>query len=276
MPDKVVRSSRRRSVRAPAAVLGGILLMMAAPAAAQVDTSSSAPGEWTFTIAPYFWLAGLNGKTGVFGQEPVEIDANFGDILENVRFGGMVVGEAHNGTWGIFSDLMFAKMHAEETVTRSVSGVPTTLTAIVEPSSFTGTLMGAYRVSSTPTVTVDVMAGARLWNLDNEIRLTLTQGGPPLADLSGSDGSTWVDPMLGVAARFDLDPSWFVNAWGMIGGFGAGSDLAWDVLVGVGYRWSRSISFVGGYRALGVDYDNDGFVYDVIQHGPFLGAVFRF
>ena len=31
-----------------------------------------------------------------------------------------------------------------------------------------------------------------------------------------------------------------------------------------------------GYRALGVDYENDGFVYDVVQHGPVLGMVFRF
>src|SRR5262245_12096057 len=100
MPDKAVKSSGRRSLRMPAALLGGALFMTAAPAVAQVGTSS-APGAWTFNIAPYFWLAGVNGKTGVFGQEPVEIDENFGDILQTVRFGGMVVGEAHNGTWGV-------------------------------------------------------------------------------------------------------------------------------------------------------------------------------
>jgi hypothetical protein len=274
MPGKPVLSLRRRRLRAPTALLGGTLLVAAAPAAAQVETAQS--DRWTITVAPYLWFAGLNGDTGIFGLEPVEVNSSFGDILETLRFGGMVVTELHNGTWGIFSDLMYAKTEVDESVTRSVSGVPTSLTATVETSSFTGTLMGAYRVSSSPTVAIDVMAGARLWNLDNDISLTLTQGGPPLAGLSGSDGSTWVDPMIGISGRFDLSPSWFVNGWGMIGGFGAGSGLTWDVLVAVGYRWSRSFSLVGGYRALGVDYENDGFVYDLVQHGPLLGAVFRF
>jgi hypothetical protein len=35
------------------------------------------------------------------------------------------------------------------------------------------------------------------------------------------------------------------------------------------------ISLVAGYRGLGVDYENNGFVFDVVQHGPILGAVFR-
>jgi hypothetical protein len=31
-----------------------------------------------------------------------------------------------------------------------------------------------------------------------------------------------------------------------------------------------------GYRALGVDYEDVGFVYDIIQHGPIAGVVIRF
>lgn len=274
MFDKPVRPLRRHRLRVTTVVLGGLLLITAAPAAAQVETAP--PNRWTITVAPYLWMAGLSGESGLFGLQPVEVDVSFGEILETLRFGGMVVTELHNGTWGVFSDLIYAKTEIDESVTRDVSGVPTTLSATLETSSFTGTLMGDYRVYSTRTVAVDVMAGARLWSLDNEIRLALTQDGPPLANLSGSDGSTWVDPLLGIYVRFDLDPSWFVNAWGMIGGFGVGSEMTWDVLLGVGYRWSGSFSIVGGYRALGVDYENDGFVYDMVQKGPFLGAAFRF
>jgi hypothetical protein len=51
----------------------------------------------------------------------------------------------------------------------------------------------------------------------------------------------------------------------MIGGFGAGSDVTWDLLGSVGYQWNERFAIVAGYRALGVDYDDDGFVYDVIQ-----------
>jgi hypothetical protein len=31
-----------------------------------------------------------------------------------------------------------------------------------------------------------------------------------------------------------------------------------------------------GYRGLGVDYSDDGYVLDITQHGPILGAMFQF
>jgi hypothetical protein len=62
----------------------------------------------------------------------------------------------------------------------------------------------------------------------------------------------------------------------MIGGFGVNSDFTWDVMGALGYEVTDSISMIGGYRALGVDYADGDFVFDVVQHGPILGAVFRF
>jgi len=277
-----MRALPRRGVAATvAATLLGCLVFAAAARAADVETAPPEPApppqrEWTFTVAPYFWAAGINGDVGLFGREPVNIDASFSDIIQDFKFGGMVVAELHNGTWGVFGDLMYVKTEADESVTRSIVGVPLTLAATVETSAFTGTVMGEYRAYATPTVTVDLMAGARIWDVDNDIDISLTAGGPPLAAFSGSDGSTWVDPIIGAKARFNIDQSWYLTGWGMVGGFGAGSEVTWDVMGGVGYQWNDWLSIAVGYRALGVDYDNDGFVYDVVQHGPFLGTVMRF
>lgn len=260
-----------------AAALPGIQCAKAADIAPQAPAEVAPPAkEWTFAVAPYFWAAGLDGDIGLFGREPVHVDISFGEIFNTLRFGGMLVGEAHNGTWGFLGDVIYVKTEADESVTRTVAGVPLSLAASVETSSFTGTFMGEYRAVSQPNATLDLMAGARVWSVDNDIKMSLTVGGPPLAAFSGSDGSTWVDPMVGVRGRIDINPSWSLNGWGMIGGFGAGSDLTWDVLGGVGYQWNQWLSLVAGYRALGVNYDNEGFVYDVVQHGPIFGAVFRF
>lgn len=229
---------------------------------------------WRFSVAPYLWGAGLNGDVGLFGLEPVNIDMSFGDILEDLRFGGMLVAEAHNGTWGVFGDIVYVKTESDTTAVRNVGLVPTSLDVSVETSSFTGTLMGEYRVYSSPGASVDLMAGARIWSVDNDINATLAVGGSPVAEFSGSDGATWVDPMVGVKARFDTGTPWFFNAWGMIGA--GSSDVSWDVLGGGGYQWTDGFSTVAGYRALGVDYNDDGFVYDVVQHGPYLGAIFNF
>ena len=74
----------------------------------------------------------------------------------------------------------------------------------------------------------------------------------------------------------NLSEQLYLTSWGMIGGFGVSSDFTWDVMAALGYDVHDKISMIGGYRALGVDYSNGSFLFDVVQHGPILGAVFRF
>ena len=45
------------------------------------------------------------------------------------------------------------------------------------------------------------------------------------------------------------------------------------VAAAIGYRFSDTVSAVAGYRALGVDYSNDGFLFDVVQQGPTFQAL---
>ncbi len=232
--------------------------------------------EWSISVTPYFWAAGLSGDIGVFGRQPVDVDMKFSDIFQDLKFAAMVYGDANNGTWGVFADLMYVNTESDASIERLVLGVPTQLNASVETKSFTATLMGEYRLALADNVTFDLMAGARIWSVDNEIKARLTTGGPPLVDFSGDDGATWVDPMIGFKTRIDTNSPFYITAWGMIGGFGAGADLDWDVMAGVGYDWNERISSSIGYRALGVDYDNDGFVYDVVQQGIFVGTTINF
>lgn len=227
---------------------------------------------WVFSIAPYFWAAGLNGDVGLFGRQPVDIDMSFSDIFDNLRFGGMIVGEAHNGTWGVLADAVYVKTEIDKAF--ELRNFPATVAGNIQTSSFTGTIMGQYRILDETTATFDLMAGARIWSVDNDISLRLTTG-EPIVEVNGSDGATWVDPMVGIKGRVNLNPSWYLTGWGMVGG-GTGADIDWDVLGGVGYQWTNRLSVVAGYRALGVNYDSDGFIYDVVQQGPVFGTVFNF
>lgn len=45
---------------------------------------------------------------------------------------------------------------------------------------------------------------------------------------------------------------------------------------GVGFDVNTWLSLVGGDRALGVDFQDGDFVFDVVQHGPIFGGVIRF
>ena len=49
-----------------------------------------------------------------------------------------------------------------------------------------------------------------------------------------------------------------------------------DLFGGIGYRFSELISATFGYRWMKVDWDEDGFLYDVRQEGIATGLTFRF
>ena len=66
----------------------------------------------------------------------------------------------------------------------------------------------------------------------------------------------------------------YLSGWGLVGAGQAKRD--WDLAAIVGYRINDSLSAVAGYRALGVDYSKNGFVFDAVQQGPILGLVVDF
>jgi hypothetical protein len=82
--------------------------------------------------------------------------------------------------------------------------------------------------------------------------------------------------MIGAKGRINLSRGFYLTDWVMIGGFGVSSAIDWDVMGGIGYDFNKTFSLVAGYRALGVDFSDNGFVFDVVQQGPFLGMGFRF
>jgi opacity protein-like surface antigen len=140
-------------------------------------------------------------------------------------------------------------------------------------STETLTVLGAfeYRLIDDEAGSLDALAGARLWSVSTDFDFSGN-----VINASANDSETWVDPIVGFRGRLNLSPDFFLTSWAMIGGFGVLSDFTWDVMGGIGYQVRDSVSLVAGYRGLGVDHKNDGFVFDVTQDGPIPGAVFRF
>ena len=77
----------------------------------------------------------------------------------------------------------------------------------------------------------------------------------------------WFDPYAGLRARYNFNKTFYTAVRGELGG-GAASDLMWEVEGVIGINLTRSIFTEIGYRALAVDYDNDGLLFDTIMHGP--------
>ncbi len=224
--------------------------------------------DWVFTGAAYLWASGLEGRTGVLGFPATDIDLSFADVLENLDGALMGAGELRNGAFSIGVDLTYASLSANADTPLGVLADDVDITA----KTFMGTAVLGYSIIDTGTANLDIIAGGRLWSVSNDFDFN----GGALNGTHASDEATWLDPLVGTKFRAGITENVYVSGWGMIGGFGVASDMMWDVMGGIGYNVSDSFSVFGGYRAVSVDYSDDGFVYDVVQQGPIFAGVFRF
>jgi hypothetical protein len=78
----------------------------------------------------------------------------------------------------------------------------------------------------------------------------------------------WFDPYVGLRTRYDFNKTYYTAVRGEIGGFGVGADLMWEVEAAVGINLTRSIFTEIGYRALGGNFEENNFRFDVVMHGP--------
>ncbi|MDQ0315338.1 outer membrane beta-barrel protein [Amorphus orientalis] len=232
-----------------------------APVVAEVPASA-----WTGSIAPYVWMSGLSGTTANFGAPSVHIDQSFSDIVDALDFSLMLAGQARYGRFSVSTDFLYLK-------TTSKNATPfgrLASTAKVGTKTLEFTALAGYALVDNDKLRLDVVGGARFWNVENALSF---QGGR-LDGIKVTDNGTWVDAMGGLKGRFDMTERAYLTGWALAGAGGA--DFGWDVLGGVGYDLNDRFSAVAGYRAAGVDYQSGTFEYDVTIQGPILGVVYRF
>lgn len=244
------------------------LLATPAGAQAQETTAHNETDGWSFGFAPYVWAAGMKGDLATLPPAPAaEVDATFSDILDTVDIAFMGIGEVRYGRFALVADIIYTDLEdSASTPGAFFSG------ADLESKTFIGTFQGSYRVIAEERGNLDLLAGARVWNASTELDLDAGL----LAARKLDESETWVDPIVGAQGRLNLGEGFYVTAMGNIGGFGAASDLTWDLFGGLGYQAFDWFAPVIGYRYLSVDYEKGGFLFDVDMYGPVIGGVIRF
>ena len=246
-----------------------------APASAQT-TAPGEPGGWTVSIAPYVWATSLTGDTSVRGVD-ADVDLPFSDIVDNLAFGGMLGVDVRKGRLGVIFDGVLARQESESDLRRVELDV-TVDSSWLGLAPYYRAVDWTFRQSASGKpmrFVVEPLAGIRYTRFRVETDGTGPRGNGRQVDRT----ENWVDPLVGSRFAVDLADQWQVFGEGDIGGFGVGSDLAWNVQAFLGYETTilgRPTTFAAGYRALGQDYEKNDFEWDVITHGPVLGAVVRF
>lgn len=230
--------------------------------------ATAGEGGWEFEVVPYLWTAGLDGtvQAGPSFLPSANIDWTASDILSNLDVGAMGAFEGRKGRWGFIVDAIYVEL-SDQKVTPGIRFA--SVDAEVKQQMYA--LFGSYRVFEGPT-RVDALAGARYVDIRSPVSAVRTSGGV----ISVDAGDHWWDPYVGVRVIHSLSERWSVLGWGLVGGFGVGSDFAWDVIAAVNYQFSPTITGKIGFRYLDMDYQGDRFEYDAGMGGPFVGVGIKF
>ncbi len=230
-----------------------------------------AANSWEYRLSPYLWFAGVDGDVATIpGSPTVPIKLTASDALEDNETSFMAFFEARKQRHGLLLDLIYTDTRTDEDLIEDIGLV---LTSVSKNTLFSASY--EYGIYESAGTRLDLLAGLRYWDVDSSLRF---KGG--LGALAGrrvDNSEDWLDPLLGVKGKTRLGESNFYLAyWAIFGGFGAGSESFYDASLNLGYQWNDAIGTTLGYRQFDVDYDDDGFVYDIQQFGWALGLTWKF
>lgn len=258
------------------------------------------------SLVPYTWAVGLNGTSTAIGPT-ADINASFVDVLTKasslpLEFAANM--ELRNGPLSFYGDFVGAQIRfaGSSTALRNpiadaalglAAKARTKMTlAVLEGGATFELARWGYAGASEAFTAIDAVAGVRYWNVGVDLSLDgvavaglgnlgFTQAGSRAIARSGT--MSWVDPLVGLRLRQQIDATNAFFVKGDVGGFGAGSRFSWQAVGGythdfrfAGLDWTSMI----GYRALYVDYSQGGGSHrsglNAVLHGPVTGLGVKF
>ena len=243
----------------------GVLALSATSAAAQAPARTT--DDWTFVASPYVWFSGLGGEV-TLPRGSDSFNADFGDILETLKFSFMGLFEARRQNFSLVFDLMYINQQ---------QGVP-----VPDNGAFTGgssrlktteaSAIGLFTLLEQPGGRFELGGGLRAWRMTTEINLDSGL----LPGRSADETTSWVDPIIAARGSLRLNDRLSLTGYGDIGGFGVGSELTWQVMATLDWRFSDTFSASLGYRWIQIDYEAGRAKIDLDMSGPIIGASLRF
>jgi len=235
------------------------------PDAAANPVGKSQSKQLRIELSLYTWLSSLSTDLEMRDTE-VTSDVDFSTILDALDFANFAHFEVQRGKWGLFSELDFIKLSEDTEFRRPGSGVPFRIHAdgVLKETMIE---LGAIRSFEGCRVGFDVLAGARYFRLESDVRV-----GP----FESSISKDWVDPLIGGRLRYRLSDKWLASLRADLAGFGAGSELTTNIVATVGYDISDRYALRFGYRYMDLDYEKDALEISTTTYGPVLGMSIRF
>jgi len=265
---------KRRLSKPCSAIMFTIVIMLCCRQGfAQSETSapkdSVTTWKWQFLLEPYILFGNMKGTIGIGNLPDAEVDEDASEIFKNLEFGAMLYFEVYSPKWAFSSDLIYMRLGSDLEPKTVVTSGELELKQL-------GWEVAALR-KIFPILEAGI--GLQLNSVKAELDINYnTAGGPQVRN--GELSETWLDPMIIARLKLPLFKKLLVTVRPSIGGFGVGSDLAWQLQANASYRFSTLFQLSLGYRVISMDYetgsDSDRFHYDLDTFGPVLRFGFNF
>ena len=227
--------------------------------------------KWGFLAEPYLMFPNMKGTTGIGNLPNTEVDADPSDIFSNLQVGAMLYMEASKDKWHIATDFIYMNLKQDIEPKLIING------GYLRAKQLAFNVTGLYSVNSW----LDVGIGGMLNSIKLETNISA------IGEVFESENTeTWFDPMLIARTQSEPKATFVYQVRADIGGFGIGSDFAYQLQFYAGYRFSKLFQLTGGYRIIGLDYEkgsqasitsgSDYFLYDMITFGPVIRLGFSF
>jgi hypothetical protein len=259
----IMKSRRHNRLKSAAGafLFCGFLLTSSVINAQTTDSSDT----YHLYLEPYLLAPSMSGTIGI-GQLPKTfICVPASELFKYFQIGGMLYAEVHNNRFAYTSDLLYASLGQDAS---SKNGV---ISGKVTVKQFWWELAGLYKVK--PWLEFGV--GARINSITNGLNINV----PGPSNKNVSKGATWVDPIIVTRLKGAINNKWLLQLRADMGGFGIGSQFAWQLQPDIYYRASRLLELGLGYRIISMDYNkgsgDNRFLYDIEEYGPQLRIGFN-
>jgi hypothetical protein len=232
--------------------------------------SVSAKSKWNYLVEPYGMFPNMSGISALGNLPELNVEVESSQIFDNLQMGAMIYLEASNEKWNFNSDLLYMDLG------KDVKNSSLINSGEISAKQLGWELAGLYKVK--PWLEVGV--GALLNSIEMKLDINRNNIGGTTTKIKRETSQTWLDPMLIAVIKNTPENKIIYSVRGEIGGFGIGSDLAWQIQAYAGYRFSKLFQIQGGYRIISLDYENgsgtDRFLYDVDTYGSVVRFGFNF
>ena len=244
-----------------------LLLLIFASVSMTAQEAESTENEtdkngWQFDVAPYLWLADVEGDISFFNRM-VPFEAEFSNIITNLESGFMLHAEVSKGKFFGLGDLLFLRIGQDGTFQATGARTDLTLNQIISELA-----LGYTFFETGNGIYIDGLLGFRYYQLDTQLEVDSRSFYNRFENFS--------DPLVGVRLRAESN-RFSASVRGDVGGFGVGSDFSWKSNVIFGYHFSKLVSVHAGFQAYGFDRESDQlireetFVLDMTTAGFLFG-----